>query len=59
MGGIHYTPLHTNGKEINGTKRNIEGLHSSFNTVLTWRRRMEVLTSLDSEFATDILKYTP
>jgi len=22
-----YTPLHTNGKEINGATRNIEGLH--------------------------------
>ena len=32
-----YTPLHTNGKDINGTKRKIEGLHSSFNAVLTWR----------------------
>ena len=32
-----YTPLHTNGKEINGTKRNIEGPHSSLNAVLTWR----------------------
>ena len=31
-----YTPLYTNGKEKNGTTRNIEGLHQSFNAVLTW-----------------------
>jgi len=35
-----YTPLHTNEKEINRTLRKIEGLHLSFNSVLTWK--MEV-----------------
>ena len=53
-----YTPLHTNGKEINGTKRNIEGPHSSLNAVLTLR--MEVfLFSMDPDLATGSFKYTP
>ena len=52
-----YTPLHTNGKEINRTKRNNEGKHSSFNNVLTWR--MEVFYLVDPDFATGSFKYTP
>ena len=53
------TPLHTKGKEKNGTTQttNIEGLYSSYNTVLLWR--MEVFTKLDPDFATDSFKYTP
>ena len=33
---IHITHLHINGKKLNRTKRNIEGL----NAVLTWRREV-------------------
>jgi len=43
-----YAPLHTNGKEINGTTRNIEGLQFFFNAVLTWK--MEDFYRAESRF---------
>ena len=48
-----FSPLHTNGKEKNGTTSNIKDLHASFHTVLPLRMEM------DPDSATDSFKYTP